>query len=388
MRLAGLIALATASVAPPAAADWSKSYVLTRQEHAFYFPGAPTGEAPGADCPAGANPAVDRRKVLKTSYRSWAEVDKILDPESPSYGRNGGLRGPKGENVYDEPWAAPDPGTMPEVRSSKSYGFDLDGDATTGFEGLDGSRGVDNEYYRIAGCMLAYRGAPGTTNAFATEYMLNGAFSVVVVLSGPGDDPRNEPDARLAYYLSADDLVKDAGGAAAADYTYRADPDPRFQSVLKAKIVNGVVTDTGPQLIELHDQVQAAFFPPQLALHRGRFRFEMKDNGALSGVIAGYRATADYFIGWSDAGGIHESVSRADIPAIWYALRRRADYKIDASAPFNDAISTAYRQEFIPAFVTEADGKTLVTQARPLKGDINEAWSRRPGRERKPEWRY
>ncbi len=376
------------TIAFSAEAEWSRAYVLERQEHAFYFPGDGAAEDPGPDCPSGANPALDRRAALKTTYRSWAEVDAILDPEKPSFGRNGGFRGPNRENVYDEPWAVPDPASMREVESKISYGFDLDGDASTGFTGIDGTPGVDNNYYKMAGCMLAYRGKPRTTGQFGYEYMLNGFFTVLLVVSGDGDEPMNDANVKVAYYLSADDILKDANGDVTPHLTYRVDPDPRFQSVFDAKTENGVLTATHPQTLVLHDQVQASFFPQILTLHQGQVKFDMHEDGSLSGVIGGYQSTEHFFLGWSDAGGIHESVSRVDIPAYWYALRRNADYQIDPGAPFNDAISAAYRQYFLPAYVTFPDGKAQLTEAKLVEGEIDEKWSRRPARKRNPEWRY
>ena len=136
-----VLAIATASFATLAAhADpWRRAYVAEWIEPAWYFPGEDGGEAaPGRDCPKGANPPVDKRTALKTSYRTWEEVDKILDPEKPQWTRYGGVRGPNGENVYEKPWLVPDTKQLAPVQMDRAEGFDLDGDPHTGFKNAAG----------------------------------------------------------------------------------------------------------------------------------------------------------------------------------------------------------------------------------------------------------
>src|SRR5690348_16247396 len=92
-----LLGAATLAHAEP----WTHAYVVEWFEPAFYY-GAKEGDAaPGTDCPAGTNPEMDWRKVLKTSYRTDADVEKILDPENPQRPKVGGIRGPNKENVYE-----------------------------------------------------------------------------------------------------------------------------------------------------------------------------------------------------------------------------------------------------------------------------------------------
>ena len=48
-------------------------------------------------------------------------------------------------------------------------------------------------------------------------------------------------------------MVQDANGEIARDYPFRIDPDPRFQIVLKARVVNDVVESIKPAIIRLRD---------------------------------------------------------------------------------------------------------------------------------------
>jgi hypothetical protein len=375
----GILALAAVLAAPTAAAaGWSKSFVVEWFEPAWVFD-AEGPNSPGADCVKGPNPSVDKAKVLLTSYRTRAEIAKLLDPEGSQWNRIGGIRGPNKENVYEKPWAVPDPGTMRLVDSKLAYGFDLDGDATNGFKSPDGRSGIDNNYYKMAGCWLGWRGPERQSHhaKYVNDGMRDGVFSVLVVVSGEGKDPNNDPDARIGFYMSKDKMVKDSNGAIAPDYTFRVNTDPRFQSMAKARVKNGVIESAEPANLELRDVETAPFFEPQLHLARAQFRFEPTKDGGMAGFMGGYRSLDHYFTGWAAAGAVHESVTHIDIPAYWYGLQKYADHKLTPQSQKPDAISTAYRFFLTPAFVATPDGKARVAQVQLYEGEIDEKLSRR-----------
>src|SRR5690348_8376245 len=69
-----------AAVTPATAAPWVRGFVVNNYEPAFYY-GARSGtEEPGTDCPKGTIPILDYKTVLKTSWRSDAEVAKYTRP--------------------------------------------------------------------------------------------------------------------------------------------------------------------------------------------------------------------------------------------------------------------------------------------------------------------
>lgn len=372
-----LFALAFALPAAANAASWNKAFAVEWFEPAFYY-GAKEGiSAPGTDCPAGTNPEMDWRKVLKTSYRTEADVEKILDPENPQRARIGGIRGPNKENVYQMPWAVPDP-QMVGVSGDLAYGFDLDGNPKTGFKGMNGERGIDNQYYRAAGCWKAWRGPAKESHhaKYTNDGMRDGVFTVVIVMSGDGKDPRNDDDVSVAFYLSRDKLVKDANGGIAYDYSFRVNPDPRFQSIIKARTRKGVLESTEQPTLTLRHMETAPMFPPQLVLHSAKVRLEVKPDGTASALLGGYRPIDDYYKGWAAAGAIHELTTHVNMVGYWYALRKNADYSPDPQAEQKTAISTAYRLSLVPAFVIEPDGRAPVVTAQLYKGEIDPAIGR------------
>ena len=354
------------------AGAWSRSYAVEWFEPAFYYGAKEGADAPGTDCPGGTNPENDWRKLLKTSYRTDEEIEKILDPENPQRARMGGIRGPNKENVYEKPWVVPDP-QMIGVTGKIAYGFDLDGNAKTGFDGVAGQHGIDNQYYRAAGCWMAWRGPARQSHhaKYTNDGMRDGVFTVVMVVSGDGKDPANDKDVTVAFYLSRDKLVKDANGGIAQDYSFRINPDPRFQSTIKARTKNGLLESIEQPTLTLRHMETAPFFPAQLLLHKAKLRIEQQPDGTALALLGGYRPIEDYYKGWAGAGAIHELTTHVNMVGYWYALRKNADYASDPKATNNDAISTAYRLTLVPAFVIEPDGHTAVQTAQLYKGEID-----------------
>lgn len=360
--IGGLAALTAPAVAH---AGWSKAYVAEWFEPAFYY-GAKTGIIePGTDCPAGTNKEPDWFDLLKTTYRTDEEIKVILDPEKSQKNRVGGIRGPNRENVYIQPWSVPDPG-MPEMTGTLSYGFDLDNNPATGYTSPDGKvKGIDNAYYKAAGCWKAWRGPTRQAHhaIYVNDGMRDGVMSVVVIVSGEGADPANDPNVTVGFYLSKDKMVKDANGGIARDFTFRIDPDQRFQSLIKARTVDGVVESTQQADLKLRDVETAGFFPAQLMLYKGKVRIDPKEDGKAFALVGGYRPVNDYWTGWAASGTIHESTTHVNLPAYWYALQRNADLAAPGAERKN-AISTAYHMYLTPAFLIAPDAKSHVTAAR------------------------
>lgn len=345
---------------PAAAAPWSHAYVIEAFEPAFYL-GAPEGDAvPGTDCPEGAAPEFDWQKLLRTAWRTDADVARIMNPENPQRATNGGYRGPAPDiNVYAQPWTVPDDG-VPEVVGTIAYGFDLDGDARNGFTSPDGKiRGVDNAYYRTVGCLMAWRGPSrlGHHQKYVVDGMRDGQFTMLMVVSGTGADPDNDPDVRVGFYTSRDKMAKDANGGIAADYTFRIDNGKAaLQSVVKARTVNGAIETQAPSDISTRNIDRIP-----LHLKQAKMRFEKTPEG-LVGLIGGYRSINDYYVDWQTGGAIFELTMHINTPAVWYALHRNADALPNAHGE-NTAISTAYRYYARPAFVVTPDATSRVMAA-------------------------
>ena len=370
-----------AVVAPASAAPWERGFVVNNYEPAFYFGGKlGTADDPGTDCPKGTIPNHNYREVLKTSWRSVAEINAVAKDVSAGFDPNGptarlltyrGFR--KDIETYINPFAAPDPG-MQEVTGKIAEGFDLDANAKTGgFTAINGERGVDNAFYRAWGCLMSFRGKPyhAYMSQRANDKMLDGMYTMVVRVSGNGD-PMNDTNATLEVGYSPDRVVKDPHGNVVGGYSFRLAKSAQYTK-LRARIRNGTVET---------DQVSSLYVPTfgwaesnrgEANFQNGKIRFVMNKDGSASGLIAGYRdwrgiyATDTFNV--PSGGSTRETYTHQNQIAAYYALKRNADGLPDPKTGQNMGISAAFRVTATPAYVV--DPKTPVVINQPIGGFAN-----------------
>jgi hypothetical protein len=389
--LALLSSCALLGAAPEALAKWHQGYVVEYyglQSHWAVDPNSQSG-AKDAQCPNGYNDP-DWNVRFKTSWRTTAEVDQVINrPGGFSFGTPLGNRGPQpGMNVYRDPTMIPDPG-IEEVRTNIGYGFDLDGNRATGLTSPDGKRsGLDNAVYKAMGCLVEYRGpahqpgkfVPEDASYYPNDEMRQGVFTMLIMLSGEGDDPKNDPNVKVAFYIAKEQLAKLHNNEIAPDYSYRIDPDPRFMSVVDAKSVNGVITPKGPlDFINIRDAHTRPYFIPELTLFKPTFELKVREDGMLDAKVGGYRNWKQLYWGWAAGGSTTETAREVDLVGLWYALERRADGMPDAKTGKNTAISAAYQIYAVPAYLISPETHEVITEARLVKGVPKEA-----GPEREP----
>lgn len=355
-----------------AAAEWTKTYVVEWNEPAMYY-GAKTGVIdPGTDCPKGSNPEVDWVGVLVKAGYTEAEAKWLRDPanptRSPVHGQNQmAFRGKDRANVYMHPEATPDPGLV-EVSGSIAEGLDLDGDTSNGFTSPSGETGIDNVFYRTLGCWKTYRGPPRLSSGALTmnDSMREGAWTVLVVVSGKGADPMNDDNVDVGFYVSNDKMVKDGNGQIAHDYTFRIKPDAKFEAIFKARSSAGVITSTAAKdEIWLRDPS----YTRELQLLKSRIGLRMTPEGSLSGYVGGYRPWLPVYQGWVNARGpVIEALTWVQLPSIYYALKRNADYSPTGPGGEKTHISFAERIDAVPAFIVTPDASKPVTSVKSYKG--------------------
>ena len=357
-----LCALSLAAATPALA--WERGFAVDKYEPAFYY-GAAAGstEAPGSDCPRGTIADNDVPKVLKTAWRTDAEIAEITKKVSDGGGGERVVspamsqRGfKKGIETYLNPNAAPDPG-MQQVTGKIAEGFNLDGNAKTGgFTSPSGERGVDNAFYRAWGCIMSFRGTAyhAYLSQRANDKMVDGLYTMVIRVSGTGKDPINDPNAMVEIAYSPDRLVKDPMGNVVRDYSYRMVRSEQYTKV-KAHIKNGVI-ETGQT--ELH---MPAFSWGETSLgdalfHQGKLRLVLHADGTLDGLAGGYRDwrdiyARDTFNSPSD-GATRETYYHENQIGMYYALKRNADAMPDKNGQ-NTAISAAFRFTAVPAYAVD-----------------------------------
>ena len=359
-----VIAALGLGISQSASAAWTKSYVVEWYESAMYFGGTNGILDPGTDCPKGSNPEIDWVQVLIKAGYTEAEAKWLRNPANPSrspvHGQNQmAFRGKDRANVYIHPETYPDPG-LTGVSGAIAEGFDLDGKASTGFVSPTGEQGIDNNFYRTLGCSKSWRGPSRlSANALSTnDAMRNGGWTVVVVVRGEGQDPMNDKNVEVGFYMSDDKLVKDGNGGIAHDYTFRIKPS-KLEAIMRASTSNGVIEskEAAPE-VWMRDPGGAR----DLQLLRARLKLVMQPDGTLSGHIGGYRPWMPVYTALVNARGpVVEVLSWVELPSIYYALKRNADYSPMGRKGEKTHISYAMRINAIPAFVMTPDATTQMT---------------------------
>lgn len=361
LTLTGAATLAFASAAQAEGSGWSRAYAIEWYEPAMYY-GADRGviEA-GSDCPEGSNPSPDWVEVLKAGGYTQEQAEWLRNPANPTrsavHGQPGmGFRGADFQNVYDFPTSTLEVG-LPPVTGTIAEGLDLDGDPETGFDGPNGERGIDNNFYRALGCWKTYRGPRrGSSGAqIQNDGMREGAWTVVIVVSGSGSDPMNDDDVRIGFYDSGDKLVRDAMGNVAHDYTFSIEPDRVHEAIFAGRTENGRIIAKGVGSVNLRNSGNAR----DLELLEARLDFTMQDDGTMSGLIGGYRPWLPVYKGWvAGRGPVIEVLTWARLPDVYYALQRYADYSPSGPGGENTYISFAMHVDAVPAFVMQPDRVT------------------------------
>jgi hypothetical protein len=350
---------------PAAIAEWTRSYVVEWNEPAMYY-GATSGVTdPGTDCPNGTNPEIDWLKVMTKAGYSETEARWLRDPANPTrnplHGQNQmAFRGKDRANVYTHPETTPDPGLV-GVSGTIAEGINLDGDDKTGLTAPNGDKGIDNTFYTTLGCWKTYRARPRLSSGALqfNDAMRNGGWTTLIVVAGKGSDPMNDDDVKVGIYAGADKMVKDGNGEIAEDYTFRIQPHAKYEGIFSAQTRNGVITSTASADMTMREPA----YTHDLELLRAQVKLTMRDDGGLVGYIGGYRPWEPIYKGWINARGpVIEALTWVELPGVYYALRRTADYSPTGPGGEKTHISYALRVEAVPAFVMTPDAREEATQ--------------------------
>ena len=364
--------ITVAALAMPciAMAAWTKTYVVEWNEPAMYY-GAKSGVIdPGTDCPNGSNPEIDWVKVLMDAGYTREEAEWLRNPanpmRSPVHGQNQmAFRGKDRANVYVNPTSTPDPGLV-GVSGTIAEGIDLDGNKKSGFTSPDGEQGIDNNFYKTLGCWKTYRG-PRRLASGSLQFndgMRNGSWTTLIVVAGKGDDPRNDEQVTVGFYVSDDKMVKDGNGNIARDYTFSIKPHAKYEAIFPARVKNGVITSTKPVSGVLREPA----YWPDLELERARIKLTMQPDGSLTGYVGGYRPWQHVYKGWVNARGpVIEALTWVQLPGVYYALRRNADYSPSGAKGEKTHISYALRVDALPAFIMTPDATAQVAAVESYK---------------------
>ncbi|MFO1426250.1 MAG: hypothetical protein U1F11_04625 [Steroidobacteraceae bacterium] len=316
------------------------------------------------ECPEGFNPGYDELWWRGLSKQDRARLtDNGLKSRLERY-FVAIRRGPHGEDVCMHPDSVKDPPLL-LAEGKESYGMNLDGEehgAATpkscpheNFTGLDGTRGVDNQLFRLLGCVYGFR-SYGQYEANENENRKSNGKGMTLIEVSNVDDPRNDDDVLVTFYRSIDQYTLDAAGRFVPFASYRIDaPDgtPRYRSTLKGRIRDGVLTtEAGDVNLPFYGNYT---YMNQL-LRDMRLRMEIApDLASAKGMQAGYYDVEQLMFYIGGLGPIASSAF-SNCPSINVAAHQVADGYPDPKTGRCTAISAAFNFSAVAAFIVHPQG--------------------------------
>ena len=294
------------------------------------------------ECPTGIN--VGSREELLVQF---PDKNKIYTFEETALNREAATWYPDIVK-YDLPFK--------EAQGKIAIGMNLDGEVgANDFTSPDGEQGVDNQLFRVIGCVDGWRAPVGVLDQFGLTRMFRNSLHNRLLVEITGiDSMSNDDSVDVATYRGMDDLLTDAsgntfmpGGSQRIDTRYGA----KLVSHRKGKIVDGVLITEPADWIFPQYQVNTQL------MRDARFRLRLTPDGA-EGLIAGYADINDWhsaFIkGWST---IRSGQGLGSQPSHAQALARLADAYPDAKTGKNTAISAALDAKFVQVFIRHPAAK-------------------------------
>lgn len=262
------------------------------------------------------------------------------------------------------PTTEPEAFTFLEAQGKVSYGLNLDGKiGPEDFQSPEGEPGIDNQLYRVIGCIGHYR-TMGTINHFENLFMRSFDDARIVIELTGVEDLKNDDDVTVTTYRGSDGLLQDAtgegfipGGTQRVDLRWGKE----YVTKLQGKIVDGVLTTAPVDRIMLPWGV--TFNTSGYHVFRGfQLKLKLKPEGA-EGLMAGYVDVKNFThhlnTSWSTH---HHSYGQLSSPSQYKAMNRLADGYPDPKTGKNTAISAAVTVKFTQVFVQQPDNKQLLTK--------------------------
>ena len=322
------------------------------------------------ECPAGLNIGNDElwwRKLSKQERSDLTQDGLVNTLDRFFLAIN---RGPNGENVCINPEVITDDPPLLTVEGPTSFGINLDGNvdgsatkkscAHENFTHPDGTPGIDNQLYRLIGCIFGYREDGQIDNNANEQRRTSGLAMVLMEVTGV-DDENNDDDVTITFYRSIDQYALDSQGRVLPYSSYRVDTTdggPRYGDSVKGKIVDGVLKG-GPGDVRLpyygnynymHPVIRDMSFELDIASGSAR------EGGQLFGMMYGYYDLEMYLF---LTGGLGPVIGNGvfSCPAFFEAARNLADGYPDPETGECTHLSSAFEMSAFPAFIIHPGSK-------------------------------
>ena len=262
----------------------------------------------------------------------------------------------------------PDKFPFYEVTGKKSYGFNLDGKTDANdFVSVDGkTTGIDNELYRVIGCIVNLRPPEGATAFYANKAVMEERWNRMLLELTGVDSMLNDDAVTVTMYRGLDNLLTDATGSKyVPGGSMRVDTKwgQKYIQTFKGKIVDGtLVTEPVPYAVLPWSSFQ---LPTEQKFHDMRIQMALQPDSALA-FFAGYVDVENWYLQTVKSESTHHQSYGQSTPASMYkALRKRADAYPDPKTGRNTAISAALQGKFVQAFIIHPPGGPVAAVPMP-----------------------
>lgn len=271
------------------------------------------------------------------------------------------------------PTTAPEQFRFLEAGGPTAYGLNLDGKiGPRDFTSPDGEKGIDNNLYRVLGCIRNYRPPEGAIQGFDNDEVTKDVYNRIIVELSGVESLVNDDDVTVMIYRGRDPILLDAtgkdaipGGSQRIDVLWGS----KFVQKMHGRIKDGVLTTEPADFI----YPWAVFYiATDEFLHAARFQLNLTSTRA-EGLIAGYLDIESWYSQMMRSYSTHhQSYGQSSAPSIYKALRRLADGYPDASGA-NTAISSALlarwtQVNIVPTSRAQAAALKLKPPAPPYAG--------------------
>jgi hypothetical protein len=340
-------------VAPPGR---SVGYVLTSKIWSTFTGPQGTDANNKVDCPEGMNDGP--REQFAIMYPGDPKNAKLMDTQ---FERIRAVWHPKTDRESFH---------FKEPVTKTIAGVNLDGKIDPDdFTAPDGETGIDNQMFRVLGCVANYR--PGGTrynqfNVWNERFDFN---RVVIELTNV-DSFVNDDEVDVAIYKGRDRMLVSGtgsgfipGGSQRIDGRY----GKYFERHMKGRIKDGILTTDAidAKLPETSPQQDVTYYD----IRDFRFRLKVTPETA-EGVWGGYTMVDNFHYQAIKQWAIStQSLGQEAAQSVYRAMIRHADAYPDPKTGQNTAISSAMQVKFVQVFVQHPQGQQQPRRVASAKGD-------------------
>jgi hypothetical protein len=322
------------------------------------------------ECPEGVNMGFDElwffglsqaERARQTQNGTLSHVDRKYIAHQ---------RGPNKEDSCWMPTLFKNDPPLKVVQSKYGYGMNLDGEDTNessastcahdNFENpTSGQKGIDNQLYRIMGCIAGWRRAytRNVDNDSDQERRSSGRGLTLIEVSGV-DNVQDDPEVSVRFFRSVDPPTRDSQGNVVPYSSYRIDVDvdgrARYGATARGRITKGTLT-TEPLDVDLPYYGGESF--GEINLRGMRLQLQVKpDASGFEGLMAGYYESEKWYWRMRDIEYLGDATFTS-CPALYQAVQKYADGYRDPKTGKCTALSAAFNVAGVAAFVSHPKSK-------------------------------